>query len=51
MNAQQRRDAAKLNGEIAVAYRVHRVLCELRPILRVHKTKQSRDQFAVERQR
>src|SRR5438876_1295251 len=48
MNAEQRRDAAKLDGEVAVAHRVHRILGELRSIFYVHKTEQSRDQLAVE---
>src|SRR6185503_12791031 len=50
MNAQQCCDAAKLDGEVAVAYRIHRILGELRSISHVHKTEQSRDQLAVKRQ-
>src|SRR2546426_7962066 len=50
MNAKQSRDAAKFDREITIAYRIHRVLCDLRLALGIDKSKQFRDQFPVERE-
>src|SRR5882724_10269545 len=51
MHRQQSRVAAKLDDEIAITYRVHRVLAQLWPAVLVHKTHRPRYELPVQGQR